>query len=635
MWDFVQICVGGLAVGAIYAVIALGFSLVFRVTGAINLSQGGFAVIAAMLGYTFAVTFGFPLWVAIPVAVGLTTLGGMILGNFTFVPALERLSTANILMLTAGLLTMIQGFTLVIWGSQPYAMPPFSGEAPLVFGPIRLPSQSIWVFGSTAVCICGLWLLITRTKLGRALRACAENPTAASLMGVEVRRMTLLSFGLATFIAAIAGVMVAPTTSLQFDTGGLFTISGFIAAVIGGITSFPGAVIGGVFLGLATQIATAYISSLFSTAIALVALLAILVWRPSGLLQSRVRRRHDVRENLKASMHMARLAGGAARVFAILAFAIGLLLPLAVTDNGILSGIVIAGILFMTLMGLDVLMGYAGQVSLGQAGFMAIGGYTSGYLTVNYGVTPVVGVIAGIVLSLGCALILSIVTLRLRGLYLALATLTFGLLVDSCAVGFVGVTGGPSGLVGIPSFSVAGHEFASPRSMYYLVFGLDVVILVGLVGCMSSGFGRALRAIRTDQLAADALGINTVRYKLVAFLLSAALASLSGSLYAHFFNFLSPEMVGTDRSLELVAMLIVGGEGTLFGSVFGALLLTLMPTIFQPLALYKTFVSGALLVCGFLYLPQGIYGALVHLVAQLTGNAATKVADVEAAGAQR
>jgi branched-chain amino acid transport system permease protein len=294
-----------------------------------------------------------------------------------------------------------------------------------------------------------------------------------------------------------------------------------------------------------------------------------------------------------------------------------LALPLVVTDDGILSSIVITGILFIALMGLDVLMGYAGQVSLGQAGFMAIGGYTSGYLAINYGLPSVVGVVAGVVASATCALILSLVTLRLRGLYLALATLAFGLLIDSCAIGFVDITGGPSGLVGIPSFTIAGYEVQSPRSMYYVIVGLDLVILVLLLGAVRSGFGRALKAIRSDQLAATGLGVNAIRYKLAAFLISASLASVSGSMYAFFFNFLSPEMVGTQRSLELVAMLIIGGESTLFGGLFGGMLLTMLPTLFQPLAIYKTFATGALLVTTFLCLPQGIYGAIVQLAERI------------------
>jgi branched-chain amino acid transport system permease protein len=620
MLELAQIGVGGLVVGSIYAVIALGFSLVYRVTGAINLAQGGFSVMAALIGYSLAVSWGWPLPIAVVSAVLITTAVGAALGAFTFVPALARLSNANVLMLTAGLLTMIEGFLLAAWGSQPYATPPFSGEAPLTVGPLKVPSQAIWVFVSTAIIVVLLWLLVAKTKLGRGLRACAENPTAASLMGIDVPQMTILSFALATLIAAAAGVTVAPTTTLQFDTGGLFTISGFIAAVIGGITSFPGAIVGGLFLGLVTQFATAYISSVFATAIALLILLIMLVWRPNGLLQANLQRRQDTREDVRGIGHLSPLPSALARVLAAVILIGALLLPRLVADDGILSGIVIAEILFIALMGLDVLMGYAGQVSLGHAGFMAIGGYTSGYLAINFDVPPLGGIVAGMAVSLACALAVSIVTLRLRGLYLALATLAFGLLIDSCAVGFLDITGGPSGLVGIPPFSIAGVEFTTPRSMYFVVLGLDVVVFAMLAGALRSSFGRALKAIRTDQTAAAALGINPARYKLTAFMISAALASLSGSMYAFFFNFLSPDMVGTSRSLELVAMLIIGGEGTLLGGLFGGTLLTLLPTMFQPLAIYKTFASGALLVASFLYLPQGLYGAVVQLISRVANR---------------
>ena len=283
-------------------------------------------------------------------------------------------------------------------------------------------------------------------------------------------------------------------------------------------------------------------------------------------------------------------------------------LPLVLHAPGILSGLVISGILFIALIGLDVVMGYAGQVNLGQAGFMALGGYTAGFLTTQYEVEPLLATAAAVAVAVLASLVLSAVTMRLRGLYLALATLAFGLLVDSCAVGFIDITGGPSGLVGIPSFSVGSYEFDSPVAMYYLVAGLAAVLLLLLRGAMRGRFGRSLQAIRTDQLAAAALGVNVARTKAVAMAISAALAAVSGALYAFFFHFLSPDMVGTPRSLELVAMLVVGGEGTLAGPVLGSVLLTMLPTVFQPFALYKTFASGMLLVLSFLYLPQGLYG---------------------------
>ena len=215
------------------------------------------------------------------------------------------------------------------------------------------------------------------------------------------------------------------------------------------------------------------------------------------------------------------------------------------------------------------------------------------------------------------ALVLSLVTARLRGLYLALATLAFGLLVDSVTVGLTGITGGPSGLVGIPSFSLGGYAFSSATSMYYLVWGAAAALVIVLANLARSGYGRALRATRADQTAARALGIQVPRYKVSVFLISAALAALAGSLYAFHFHFLSPEMVSTSRSLEMITMLVLGGEGTLVGPLVGVALLTLLPAAFQPLAVYKTLAEGILLVLIMLYLPTGILGGLLSALERL------------------
>lgn len=609
MIGLLQIVVGGLLVGATYALIALGLYLVFRVTGVINLAQGAFCVLGALIAWTLQTQLGWPLAASVLCAIAASTVVGLVLGSGAFVPGLSRLSGGNMLMLTAGLLTMLEGLTLVIWGTQPYALPPFQSSRPFdLGGGLLVPSQGAWVLGTALLAAAALWVTLTRTAPGRALRACAENPIAARLVGVSVPRMTLLSYGLSSAIGAIAGIVIAPTTSLQFDTGRLFTISAFIAVVVGGLGSFAGAVVGALLLGIVAQLATAYVSSLFSNAITLVLLLLVLVLKPNGLIRAAVTRRQDVREEARVATHLTRLTPKTSWVGGTLALAVILLLPLVITSSGILSGLVIAAILFISLIGLDVVMGYAGQVNLGQAGFMAVGGYTAGYIATQYEVEPVVGILAAIALAVLCSLVLSVVTVRLRGLYLALATLAFGLLIDSFAVGLIDITGGPSGLVGVPSFSIGSVDFDTPVRMYYLVVAIDAVLIVLLAGAMKSGFGRALQAIRTDQLAAAALGVPVVRMKVVALAISAGLAALSGALYAHFFHFLSPDMVGTPRSLELVAMLIIGGEGSLVGPVLGSIVLTLLPTVFQPLAIYKTFASGLLLVLFFLYLPQGIFG---------------------------
>jgi branched-chain amino acid transport system permease protein len=297
-----------------------------------------------------------------------------------------------------------------------------------------------------------------------------------------------------------------------------------------------------------------------------------------------------------------------------------LLLPQVLEPAGLTQSFVISGIFFIAVLGLDLLMGYGGQVSLGHAGFMAIGGYTAGILTTRYELAPILGLVGGLVLSLGTALVLSLVTARLRGLYLALATLGFGLLVDSLTVGLSDITGGPSGLVGIPSFSIGGYVFADSVANYYLVWGAALAALLLSLNLVRSGYGRALQAMRADQTAARALGIAVPRYKITVFLISAGFASIAGSLYAFDFHFLSPEMVNTSRSLEMVTMLVVGGQSTLVGPLFGATLITTLPTLVQPLAAVKTLAEGALLVLILLYAPGGIFGLLAQGAGRLSSR---------------
>ncbi len=616
MNQFIQIVIGGLLQGSVFAVVALGFSLVYRVTGVINLSQGAFCIVGALMMYSLEVDFGLPAPIAFVGAVLGTGCYGLVLGAATFVPAVARLPQSSLFVMTGGILTVTEGLLLVVWGSQPYALPPFSGEAPVEILGIRVPTQGFWIAGATILVIVLLWYLLARTTAGMALRACAENRLAGRLMGIDVPRMTLASFVMAALLGGLGGIVVAPITSLEFDTGSFFTNFGFIAVAVGGMGSFAGVIMGGFLLGVAEQLAAGYISSLFANGLALALLLAVLLWRPNGLF-STAQRRQDVRDEQRIHRAIVRIEGKGGVIFAVLAFAFLMALPFLFPARGILNSLVITGILYISVLGLDVLMGYAGQVSLGQAGFMAIGGYTAAILATTYGVEPIIGTLAGVALSIVAAVLLSLVTVRLRGHFLALATLAFGLMVDSLTVGLADVTGGPSGLAGIPSFSVGPITFTTPFEMYYLVAGIVTVLVLVLYGGMKSGFGRALKSVRTDQTAAAALGVDVARYKLAAVVISAALGSLSGSLYAFYFHFLSPEMVGTPRSFEMIAMLIAGGEGTLFGPGLGAALITLLPTVFQPLAYYKTLAEGGLLVACFLWLPDGMFGTGAALLARL------------------
>ena len=614
MLHFLQIVVAGLLQGCIFALLAIGFSLIYRVTSAVNLAQGGFCIFGALVASSCETAFGFPSLLAGVLGVVATGLLAALLGIAVFLPGLAKLPPGPMFILTVGLLTSLQGLSIIVWGSQAYTLASFSGESPITVLGLRIPPQGFWVFGTTALVAGALAYLLAGTRLGRAFRACAENPAAARLMGIGVHRMQLLSAVLAAVIGAIGGIVIGPMTSFEFDTGAMYTIFGFIAAAIGGIGAPLGAVVGGLCLGVATQLAAAYVSTLFSNALALVLLLAILLWRPNGIFSGGPAQREDVRESGGIQRAIVRL--GVRRGAILAAFGALVLLvavPLAFQSSGLMSSVNITAIMFLAALGLDVLMGFAGLASLGQGAFMAIGGYTAGVLAVQYDVPPLLGVAIGAMLSLVCALVLAVGTMRLRGLHLAIATLAFGLLVDSITVGLEDITGGPSGLVGIPSFSIGGFVFDTPLRNFYLTAGVVVVVLALLTAGMRGGFGRALLAIRADALAASALGVRVWRYRIAAFCISAVLGSLAGSLYAFYFHFLSPDMVGTPLSLQMLSMVMIGGEGTLIGPLFGVALLTIVPTLFQPLALYKTLGSGVLLILVSLYLPSGIFGSAVAL----------------------
>ena len=191
MTEILQIVISGLQVGCIYALIALGFSLVYRVTNVINLSQGAFCILGALCTYTLEVDFGWGLPGAALLSIVAITALGALAGQATFVPGLRRLSNANMLMLTAGLLTLFEGLMLVTWGSQPYALPPFSGQEPVSLGGLLVPTQQFWIVGTTVVIIVLLWYLLQKTTFGQALRACAENPARADEGGWTHRNLRI------------------------------------------------------------------------------------------------------------------------------------------------------------------------------------------------------------------------------------------------------------------------------------------------------------------------------------------------------------------------------------------------------------------------------------------------------------
>lgn len=251
--------------------------------------------------------------------------------------------------------------------------------------------------------------------------------------------------------------------------------------------------------------------------------------------------------------------------------------PLLTDDRYLLKVLTFVGLNVIVIAGLALLFGYAGQISLGHAAFVGLGAYTSAYLTTAVGVPWGVGVLSGTLVAGIGGVLLALPSLRLRGHYLAMATLGFNEIMSVLFVQARAVTGGNDGLSGIPFPSVGGLALRTPAGNYLLVWGVAIAVLAVVGNIVKTRPGRAMRAIHGAEQGAAACGVDTTRLKVQVFTLSAALAGLSGALYAHAVGFVSPSTFGLDYSVLLVAMVVVGGTGSLSGPVVACALLTLLP----------------------------------------------------------
>ncbi|MBI2953870.1 MAG: branched-chain amino acid ABC transporter permease [Chloroflexi bacterium] len=253
-----QITLSGITTGAIYAIIALGFIIIFKVSGVINLAQGEFVILGGLAMVTFQASLKWPLPVAFLSSVVVVVALGILIERLAITPARRARGAplARILIMTIGLSTFIKGGASIIWGKDQYYLPHFTGDKPIfIFGATMLP-QHIWILGFTVLIALALALLFSRTSLGKAMLATAENPDAAALMGINVNLIVLVSFALGAGLGAIAGLLVTPITFTGYDRGTMIGLKGFVAASMGGMGSTTWAILGGLALGLAEAFST-------------------------------------------------------------------------------------------------------------------------------------------------------------------------------------------------------------------------------------------------------------------------------------------------------------------------------------------------------------------------------------------
>jgi branched-chain amino acid transport system permease protein len=283
--ELAQYLTTGVTVGAVYALVALGFSLIYNASHVINFAQGEFVMIGGMSAVSLVAT-GMPLIVAVPLAIGITVLVGMLLEKFAVEPA-RGASVVTLIIITIGASIFLRGLAAIVWDKKLHALPAFSGNEPISFVGASVQPQSLWVLGATMLIVLALAWFFGRTRVGKGMLATSHNRLAAQLVGINVRRVLLLSFAVSAGLGGAAGILVAPITTTSVDVGVMLGLKGFAAAVLGGLGSGPGALVGGFVLGIVESLCAGYISSAYKDAIAFVLMLGVLFFLPSGLMGKR------------------------------------------------------------------------------------------------------------------------------------------------------------------------------------------------------------------------------------------------------------------------------------------------------------------------------------------------------------
>jgi len=301
-------------------------------------------------------------------------------------------------------------------------------------------------------------------------------------------------------------------------------------------------------------------------------------------------------------------------------FLIVLIAPLPLAGGYLTNVLIFVGINGILALGLNLLLGYAGQISLGQAAFFGLGAYGSGVLTTMYAVNPWLAMIIVAICVAIFAFAIGFPVLRLKGHYLAMATLGVGVIANIAFNETIALTGGPSGLSGIPNLSIGGFNFDTDLKNYYLVWSFALVLVLLSLNLVNSRFGRGLRAIHDSEVAARVMGVNARLMKVQVFTLSAFISAIAGSLYCHVMTFISPTTFSFHVSVELLTMIVIGGLGSVYGSILGALLLTMLPEILRTFHDYDIIFYGLLLVSMTIYLPGGLVRGIPALFRRLMPN---------------
>lgn len=597
--------VNGLVIGNIYALIAVGLSLIFGVSNLINFAHGSVYMIGAYVGWVCVARLHVPLLAAFGIVAAVCGLLGILIERFGL-RSLQNSARIAPLLSTIGISLMLNQLVEIVFSPRPQSFPNPLPPFRLQLGSTSIGSLDIMIAVTGVGAAVILYLFLRYTKLGWAMRATAQDRDAAQQMGVDVNAVNRTAFALAAILGGIAGVLVGMYFQtvypiMSFQAG----LKGFSANLLGGLGNIPGTVIGGLILGLIESYGVGVLGASYRNLFAFIILIAVLVFRPNGLFSPRRRTPPEV---LTGTFVPNNRQVRVPRLALIGLIVLSIALPLIVNNPYILQVLTNAWLLGMVALSVTLVTGTAGQTSLGQAGFMAIGAYTSALLTLRLHWPFELALISAALVTALLGTLLVLPAFRLRAHYVAIATLAVGEIVNQVILNWEAVTNGANGLTNIPPPTFLGIQAITAQQVYWYALALLLIVALVQWRLVCSSLGRVWRALREDEVAAQAYGIGLYRYKALAFAVSAFIAGLSGAFSAHMYTYIDPQSFTSTTSTLVLTMAILGGLGNIAGAVLGSLALTILPELLRGLLNYRYILYGLVLVLLIRFRPQGLLG---------------------------
>jgi branched-chain amino acid transport system permease protein len=576
-WPFIVI---GVFTGSLYGLAAMGMALTYKTVGVFNFAYGANAMFCAFTYWELHDNWGLSAWVAMPLLfVVVAPVMGVLL-EALFRP-LGGAAVEVVIVVSVGVLAFLEAIVPLIYGNQDRQLQAIFPSSTFKLGArLHVGYDQLGTLLVSLSMAALLYVLLRRTRFGTSTRAVVDNPDLSDMIGVHGDQVRRTAWILSSVFAALVGILISPSQGLDINELVLVVIYAFAPAVLGVLFGLPAAYLGGIGLGIAVSVLSKFSNSgtvsNIEAALPYIALFALLVFFGNRLKDSSTSARRlslsrgaTAGTRRRTPVMLGRLRIDRTLVGGTGALALALLVPLAVPGPRLfdITAVFIYALIALTLV---VLTGWAGQISLAQFSFVGVGAFTAGHLAGAHGQHFLFAIVMGMLFAAPLGIIVGLVSLRLSGLYLALATLAFALVMDDVVFNRGDVSGGLTGIT-VARPRIFGLSFTGRAALYELavvLFGLFAIVAYGV---RNGPVGRRLHILRDSPLAASTLGVNLTVTKLVVFVVCGMVAALGGALYGALQQAITPLDFMWSTSLTLLLLVVLGGRSVLSGAVIAGL----------------------------------------------------------------